>query len=260
MTHTFAELEVSDKTYDEIKALLKEAGYGHAFVGGAIDMHGIGLIKKPQPKGVDYIRCTDPKHRVWSRDVCLICNPSKVESVEEKPACTCLVDFYNCKVHPGSQPVDRSNVTLTDGSPVTEDHRELKANGQQKGYVVLSEEERAKGFVRPVRCGYMHIGASGPRYPLADLTDEQKERFGDDWAKYEAYPESESPASGRFWTQEELGRIDNGCQMVTTMSNSLAETYARDPKFYSGTFCSGCGKHFPVDEFIWAGTNERVGS
>lgn len=30
--------------------------------------------------------------------------------------------------------------TLADGSPVTPDHRELKPNGQQKGYVVLSED------------------------------------------------------------------------------------------------------------------------
>jgi hypothetical protein len=54
-------------------------------------------------------------------------------------------------------PVDLSARTLTDGSPVTPDHRELKENGQQKDYVVLSAEERAKGFVRPVRRTYQHI-------------------------------------------------------------------------------------------------------
>lgn len=46
--------------------------------------------------------------------------------------------------------------TLVDGSPVTPDHRELKPDGQQKAYVVLSEAERAKGFVRPVRTAYVH--------------------------------------------------------------------------------------------------------
>lgn len=51
---------------------------------------------------------------------------------------------------------DTPKTTLADGSPVTEDHRELKPDGQQKGYVVLSEEERAKGFVRPVRQSYVH--------------------------------------------------------------------------------------------------------
>lgn len=103
------------------------------------------------------------------------------------------------------------DVTLTDGSPVTPDHRDLKPNGQQKGYVVLSEAERAKGFVRPVRCSYLH----------------------------------------------------EKCGTVTTMGVALAETYARDPYFYSGTFCVGCGAHFPVGEngeFIWVGTTEKVGS
>ena len=40
-------------------------------------------------------------------------------------------------------PVDRNARVLTDGSPVTPDHREIDpATGQQKGYVVLSAEER----------------------------------------------------------------------------------------------------------------------
>jgi len=105
--------------------------------------------------------------------------------------------------------------TLTDGSPVTPDHREIIESGpragQQKAYVVLSEEERAKGFIRPVRRSYQHLK----------------------------------------------------CGVVTTMGQSLAETYARDPSFYSGTFCCGCGTHFPVGEngeFVWDGTEERVGS
>jgi len=47
---------------------------------------------------------------------------------------------------------------LTDGSQVTDDHREINlATGQQKAYVVLTEEERAKGFVRPVRDSYIHV-------------------------------------------------------------------------------------------------------
>lgn len=46
MTHTFAELEVSAAAYDEIRKLLEEAGYQHAFMeDGVIDMHGIGLTK-----------------------------------------------------------------------------------------------------------------------------------------------------------------------------------------------------------------------
>ena len=105
-------------------------------------------------------------------------------------------------------PVDRSARVLTDGSPVTADHRELLPSGQQKGYVVLSPEERAKGFVRPVRRTYRHAPCGG----------------------------------------------------VTTMGVSLAETYARCPDFYSGTFCATCGAHFPLDQFVWEGTTEQVGT
>jgi hypothetical protein len=44
------------------------------------------------------------------------------------------------------------------------------------------------------------------------------------------------------------------CGKITTMSRSIAETYARDPFFYSGTFCTTCGSHFPIGEdgeFVW---------
>lgn len=107
-----------------------------------------------------------------------------------------------------SIPVDRSARVLTDGSPVTDDHRELLPNGQQKGYVVLTAAERAKGFVRPVRYSYKHTA----------------------------------------------------CGRMTSMGSALAETYARDPKFYTGTFCTTCAAHFPLNEFVWEGTTEQVGS
>lgn len=44
------------------------------------------------------------------------------------------------------------------------------------------------------------------------------------------------------------------CGKITTMSRDIAETYARDPGFYSGTFCTTCRAHFPVGEdgeFTW---------
>lgn len=92
---------------------------------------------------------------------------------------------------------------LTDGSPVPEDrsHTEINpATGQQRGYVVLTPEERAKGFVKPYRDSYHHTV----------------------------------------------------CLTITTMGRALSETYARDPHFYSGTFCVGCGGHFPLDQFNWS--------
>lgn len=50
------------------------------------------------------------------------------------------------------------------------------------------------------------------------------------------------------------------CGAVTTMSRTIAETYARDPKFYGATFCCGCREHLPVAEFRWNGSGEVVGS
>ncbi len=85
------------------------------------------------------------------------------------------------------------------------------ADGMQRGYVVLSDEERAKGFVRAVRRSYVH----------------------------------------------------EKCGTTTTMGRQIAETYARDPKFYGSTYCTGCNAHFPVGEsgeFVWHGTAEKVGT
>lgn len=104
---------------------------------------------------------------------------------------------------------DEPKTCLTDGSPVTPDHREIDPEtGMQKGYVVLCPEERAKGFVRPYRDTYVH----------------------------------------------------KVCGTSTTMGSALSETYARNPKFYSGTFCCHCQKHFPLYEFVWEGTDITVGS
>ena len=89
--------------------------------------------------------------------------------------------------------------------------REIGPDGMQKTYLVLSEEEREKGFVRPLRRSYKHLS----------------------------------------------------CGAVTTMGTAIAETYARDPHFYGGTYCARCQAHFPVGEsgeFVWDGTDEKVGS
>ena len=53
---------------------------------------------------------------------------------------------------------EEPRTTLTDGRQVYPEHRKLKPNGQQQDYVVLAEEERAKGFVRPVRRTYRRSG------------------------------------------------------------------------------------------------------
>ncbi len=43
MTHTYAILEVSAATFNEVKAKLTAAEYHHAFDRDVIDMHGIAL-------------------------------------------------------------------------------------------------------------------------------------------------------------------------------------------------------------------------
>lgn len=143
------------------------------------------------------------------------------------------------------------------------DLKVIGPDGMQKTYLVLSEEERHKGFVRPLRTAYVHVGTPGPKNPLRDLTEEEAERWGGyGYVKFEQYPEGSGP-SGRFWTQEALNKIGNGCRGVTTMGLALAETYARDPGFYGGTYCAHCRNHFPVGadgEFVWDGTDERVGT
>ena len=84
---------------------------------------------------------------------------------------------------------------------------------QAATYLVLSDEERAKGFVRPVRRTYLHVGC-----PSGDTVS------------------------------------------TTTMGQAIAETYARDPKFYGATYCVHCSMHRPVGEngeFVWV-ENGRV--
>lgn len=138
-------------------------------------------------------------------------------------------------------------------------------SGQQKNYKVLCEEEREKGFVRPVRDTYTHVGIR-PTYPTRPLNAEEQGWWKDDPDGYVAfeeypagspewYPGTEHP--GRYWTRAQLS---SGCGTTTTMGRALAETYARDPKFYGATFCCRCGVHLPVEEFVWTGTTERVGS
>lgn len=110
----------------------------------------------------------------------------------------------------------REKSTTLSGKPPTEGYNETTpapapinpSTGMHEDYWVLSEEERAKGFIRPVYTKYTH----------------------------------------------------DKCGVVTEMAVALAETYARDPKYYGATFCSFCKNHFPVKEFKWDGTDKIVGS
>lgn len=110
-----------------------------------------------------------------------------------------------------SDPVERTTLSgrlpemlSAGGAPAPID----PATGQHRDHWILSEAERSKGFVRPVRQSYTHESCGG----------------------------------------------------TTSMPLPIAETYARDPKFYGSTFCCQCREYRPVREFVWHGTQERVGS
>jgi len=132
---------------------------------------------------------------------------------------------------------------------------------QHEVYLVLSASERAKGFVRPLRRSYRHVGPVGPAHPMRELTADERARFAAEaYVAFEIYPESSSPATGRFWTQAELDAVGRGCGAVTSMGLELCETYARDQHFYGSTYCTTCRKHLPVAEFAWVEDGARVGS
>lgn len=129
---------------------------------------------------------------------------------------------------------------------------------QHDVYLVLSAEERAKGFVRPYRDSYVHSGLH-PTYMLRPLTEEERERYASfGYVAFESYPESESSLRGRYWTQAQLDT--KGCGVETKMGRELSETYARQPTFYGSTYCVRCRKHLPVEEFTWSADGARVGS
>lgn len=145
---------------------------------------------------------------------------------------TQAVDDIGLFLNQQKSPIDPSNRILTSGLPVPEDrsHTKLKDDGQQIDYVVLSPEEISKGFVRPVRRKYWHAGIN---------------------------PELKRFNNGA-WDLLKPG--EGGCGILTCLSLSIAETFAALPNFYSKTFCCGCNKHLPLEEFLWKGTNHVVGS
>ena len=108
-----------------------------------------------------------------------------------------------------SQSPDKPHIELSGGRPITPDYGQIDPQtGQQKGYVVLAPDERAKGFVRPVRREYQHLR----------------------------------------------------CGTITAMSQDIAETFARNPHFYSTTFCMHERMQFPLQEFVWRGTDIPLGT
>lgn len=139
-------------------------------------------------------------------------------------------------------------------------------DGMNAAYLILSDEERAKGFVRPVRRAYMHVGRGicGEPSDLLERIAEGESSIVPP-AGTVAYLCSGLPGHEGDCTVhmpvtalqlaefEKRGKI-GGCGTVTTMALALAETYARQPDFYGATFCCGCRTHLRVGafgEFVW---------
>lgn len=132
--------------------------------------------------------------------------------------------------------------------------------GQHTSYWILNEDERKKGFVRPVRRTYVHVGRRICGKPASDSVVAQMVVKCKDGEIYvcasEPAHEGECFAllvkmtakhAERFLTKGLLG----GCDTVTTMSLDIAQTYARDPNFYSAGMCVRCKEHFPHEELRW---------
>lgn len=140
--------------------------------------------------------------------------------------------------------------------------------GQHTVYLVLSEEERAKGFVRPYRDSYVHKGRFYKFWRDTEMLDKVSVHDG---TTYVAKVPVLADENGKYhgWshlTNEELASLNNtqgyvgGCGSSTKMARPIAETYSRNPHYYGATFCCSCNRHLPVGEFVWDGTDERVGS
>lgn len=137
---------------------------------------------------------------------------------------------------------------------------------QNKAYLVLSEEERAKGFIRPLRCSYVHKGRLYDKgLELLKVPETINGKTYHAIATVLAN-EDGSRKGGSYLTKDEVDQYNQnsgyvgGCGTLTTMAKPIAETYARDPNFYGATYCCGCQRHIGVHEFVWDGTNELVGS
>ena len=162
--------------------------------------------------------------------------------------------------------------TTTDGMPPRPGFENapapapVKDNGQHAAYWVLAEAERAKGFVRPVRRSYLHVGRRVCGKPL--LSEQSKLGGHRDICILPPGHDGECTMWQRV-SQPEAARAEQehmlgGCGCRTTMAIAIAETYARDPKYYGSTFCCECGVYLPVGEscqFVWDDANrERVGT
>lgn len=74
--------------------------------------------------------------------------------------------------------------------------------------------------------------------------------------QYENHP---TVGDGEFQQPVRDTYVHEECGQRTTMNQDLAESVARDPGYYSKTFCATCGDYYPVEQFHWKADGEPWG-
>lgn len=78
--------------------------------------------------------------------------------------------------------------------------------------------------------------------------------------QYERHPVLPKNDKAKFIRPYRVSYRHKTCDGVTYMGRAIAETYARDPKYYTHTFCAWCKTYPVVSEFIWTEDGKEVGS
>lgn len=73
--------------------------------------------------------------------------------------------------------------------------------------------------------------------------------------QYENHPTKDE---GKFVQPVRESYVHDECEGTTTMGKKLAESFARDPFQYGKTFCARCGDYYPLSEFTWEDTDQRL--
>lgn len=145
-------------------------------------------------------------------------------------------------------------LTTDPADPAT---KRTRPDGQQEAYYVAPEAARRQPADRPYRDRYTHVGV-GPKNPTRPLTADEQARYTEfGYVAFEPNLDEGSAVVGRFWTAAQLA---GGCGTQTVIGRAIADTYRVSPRTYGATFCCGCGRHFPVEEFRWDADGTVVGS
>ena len=111
---------------------------------------------------------------------------------------------------------------------------------------------------RPYRDLIVHLGPVPPKSKPRELTADEQELYADmDFVAYEEYEGESAWPHGRFWSERELG---GGCEQQMTLQPFEAEALMLNPRHFGNLTCSHCNQHFTLDEFVWAETQQRLGT